>query len=249
MNESFSTRRRLIMHSAHRAVGVSGNRAAIAPYGPLDDFSSRDFDLSEPATGDAETFPSAIASLSVVLVTHRNDANAQASAAMFEQILSRQHSMQCRRVEIEAMRFGVEDISEADCVIMPGPRLHIARRWADMEDAVWASQTDIAQPMSGRRIESLSEVTMEIAARWHPVLDGFSPFAMPPGAFSEATPPANATVLLTCQANNEAHPVAWVCGKHNTGVFGSLLGRAEDFRQPNFVRLVLNAMNWIASAE
>ncbi len=57
--------------------------------------------------------------------------------------------------------------------------------------------------------------------------------------------PEDATVLLTGRTAREVRPVAWARRRCHGMVFCTTLGSAEDFRQPGFVRLMLNALAWI----
>jgi type 1 glutamine amidotransferase len=51
--------------------------------------------------------------------------------------------------------------------------------------------------------------------------------------------------LLVGKSDGNEWPVAWVWGGRRGRVFFTSLGSADDFRKPDFVRLVVNAIEWI----
>jgi type 1 glutamine amidotransferase len=56
-------------------------------------------------------------------------------------------------------------------------------------------------------------------------------------------------VLLNAKTEDDAEPVAWArvrADHHNQRVFYTSLGVPEDFDNPNFRRLIANAIVWTA---
>ena len=60
---------------------------------------------------------------------------------------------------------------------------------------------------------------------------------------------SDVTVLLQGTIPKQDEPVAWVRERGNQRVFYTSLGHPDDFRDPNFVRLLVNALAWAARTE
>lgn len=58
--------------------------------------------------------------------------------------------------------------------------------------------------------------------------------------------PAGATLLLGGRSDLTTQPVAWVRTGRRGRVFSTSLGRPADFGQAGFVRLLCNAIGWVA---
>lgn len=86
-------------------------------------------------------------------------------------------------------------------------------------------------------------------AAGHPVLAGVPAFATPGKLYRNPKLAADATVLLTADNGITKQPVAWA-REHNGGrVFYTSLGVPDDFKDPAFVRLLTNAVQWAAKRE
>jgi type 1 glutamine amidotransferase len=88
-------------------------------------------------------------------------------------------------------------------------------------------------------------VEVESAAQGHPVLDGVQPFESH-GSLYKNTPLApDTTLLLTGRTDVHAEPVAWTRQHWGARVFYTSLGHPDDFaREPDFLRLLANALFW-----
>ena len=89
-----------------------------------------------------------------------------------------------------------------------------------------------------------------LSATGHPVLAGVKPFRTTGGLYKNPDLAKDVTVLLTASTGTDAEPVAWVRERKLDGktqrVFYTSLGTPDDFRDPNFVRLLANAVAWAA---
>jgi type 1 glutamine amidotransferase len=80
----------------------------------------------------------------------------------------------------------------------------------------------------------------------HPVLREVLPFESQ-GSLYRNTPIADdATVLLTGQADDKKEPVAWTRNHQGGRVFYMSLGHQKDFWELDFLRLIENAIMWVA---
>jgi hypothetical protein len=218
----FSQVRRILhVHAAHRTVGVSGVASSFRP-------ASRD---------EASPFAELAGQpLRVSLVCRFDDRGALAALAAFERILFEKRNIWCERVELPTAES--EGLGNADCAVVFGRGLQIVSRWVDVD----------AEAIAGDGFEGVTGIATQVeiapAADWHPVVDGIGPFMV----FNSPAPMAgrhtDATSLLVRRGAGAIFPVAWV--RQSGGrAFGTQLGRAEDFRQPEFVRLLLNAVDWV----
>ena len=222
MAQSSAGRRRLVMHPAHRTVGVGSRGIVRGPYARADGFSP-DRPVAAP--------------LRIALVAHQPDADARAAMALCEQAIAGRSDLQCGRVEMAAFDAGLGKLAGADCVIVFGGELQVLPAWMDLAAA--------ARAASGSRKGRDRPVRIEIepAARRHPVLEGVEPFVSRLDAPERDGLPGDATVLLS-ERNAAAPPVAWLQSRDGRA-FHTRLGSAADFRHPAFLRLLFNAVAWV----
>jgi hypothetical protein len=238
MARSSTIHRKLYIHPAHGTVGVAGNGFGMKPYGWRETWPP---------------YPESAEPKRMVLVFRRLDANAQDRVALFEQALLGRCDARCVRVEFELIRaagFPMATFSEADCVVWFGRGLQIARHWSDFGGlSQFSCQRKWNCPLNCEEIpfsdDSSADVQILASFPGHPVLDGVGSFIARQGLCRSAVIPEGATCLLTGQSAGESFPVAWACYGRRGRVFGTLLGSADDFRRPDFVRLVQNALDWI----
>lgn len=97
--------------------------------------------------------------------------------------------------------------------------------------------------------DKLARLTIPAAARDHPVLAGVEPFTTMGKLYKNPHIAPDDTVLLSAKSDDDAEPVAWARVRsehHNQRVFYTSLGVPEDFDNPNFRRLIANAILWTA---
>ncbi|MDQ3625388.1 MAG: ThuA domain-containing protein, partial [Verrucomicrobiota bacterium] len=95
------------------------------------------------------------------------------------------------------------------------------------------------------KADHVADVTL--VARDHPVLAGLRAFKTSGKLYKNPQPAADITLLLS--ATNEEgkpEPVAWTREQRGGRVFYTSLGVPADFENPNFLRLLTNAIFWTA---
>jgi len=217
----FSQARRILhMHPAHRTVGVSGVASSFRPCRPVERPSA-----DEPAT----------AHIRVSLVSRTTDNRNLAAMAAFERILAGSGNVQCNRVDLASAE--MEGLADADCAVVFGRGLQIIGRWSAFDaDAIEEGGFDEDDGFE-------TEVEIAAAARCHPVVDGVGPFIARNGFSHFPHLHRNVTHLLVRKWAGRVSPVAWA--RQGDGrAFCTLLGHPEDFRRREFVRLLLNALEW-----
>jgi nicotinamidase-related amidase/type 1 glutamine amidotransferase len=80
----------------------------------------------------------------------------------------------------------------------------------------------------------------------HSILAGVKPAAWhSTGSLYYTAPIAkNATLLMTGSIEDRTEPVTWIRAYNNSRVFYTALGHPDDFQQPQFRRLLANAIAW-----
>ena len=83
----------------------------------------------------------------------------------------------------------------------------------------------------------------------HPVLHGVKPFVTLGKLYKNPDIAAGVTRLLVATTAEASEPVAWARTHRGGRVFYTSLGVPEDFKEPNFRRLLVNAVYWTAKRE
>jgi len=226
----FSTiRRNLVMHSAHRTIGISGGLVTLRSHAPV-----------EHGWNDDRT----VGPLRLALVARASDADAQAALAALKRTVENRWNVECIRVDFDAMQDGGQNCRrDVDCFVVFARGLHVVGPGSDFVSEIFV-EADFRGP-----IEGPLEIEIAASARRHPILDGIEPFISPRGFALMGDLPTDATCLLTCRVTGNVYPAAWTrrhCGRE----FHTLLDFAEGFcarEQSNFVRLAWNAIDWVAS--
>lgn len=220
MADFFAPTRKFYMHPAHRAVGVLGARSVLS---------------SSHETESWKTEPE-IKLKHLLLVADATDYLAQASLALFERILLGRGNVRCHRVPYASA--GMEQLAGADCTLIFSRGFHVVRGRTGLDTASLLENT----PMLGYQ----PEMNLDIATvGQHPIFDGVSKFETTcqisePPQFTQ-----HATCVLNGKASEQVFPLAWIrqdCGR----MFSTLLGQPEDFHRRAFVRLALNAVDWVS---
>ncbi|MCD4726171.1 MAG: ThuA domain-containing protein [Pirellulales bacterium] len=217
MNHSSKVRRILSMHPAHQTLGVSGTGPAFHPYCPIDG----------PATG----------TIRVLLASHPSDSGASAALEAFEPIARRQRELECERMDFDAVAGVGNGLPNVDCMVVFARGLHVLGRGADFNaETITEDCPNVSEGPS-------ADMEISVVAPWHPVLDRVGSFVTRAVPRRFGCVPEDATCLLSGKTDGDAYPVAWA-REFQGQTFHTLLGAREDFHRPDFVQLVLNAIEW-----
>jgi hypothetical protein len=245
MAPTTSAHRKLFIHPAHRTVGVSGGYPVLKPYCWQESGASYSiYGMSDEPKN-------------VAIVLCRQDAETRKRLELLEKIFCERQAARCERVEFKVLKAGASryELDESDAIVCIGQGIQIAqhRLDIDVESLVKGSDGRGLSIFTGKQYEaSSSTAEVEILAAFcgHPVLDGVGSFITRldrfPSADILAEIPDDATRLLTGRSAGEHFPVAWTRYGCRGRIFDTLLGTAEDFGRSDFVRLTLNALNWVA---
>jgi len=251
MSDENVSRRKFFMHSAHKSIGVSTGLAALHAC-----------DL----TGFAVEVPNK-PTPRVFLVSGSPRYNSDESLVALEAYLNRNARVQCTRVfaTSEEKLPGLEDLDQCDCMVLLTRRMkidgepldrikrycrrggaivgvrtasHGLQNWLAMDKEVFGGD------YRGHYNNTIAGVSVVEAAKHHPVLAGVRPFVSHGALYKNRNVAKDAKILLTGSFPDRSHPVAWT-RLHNGGrIFYTSLGHPADFRQPDFLRLLTNAIAW-----
>jgi len=83
-------------------------------------------------------------------------------------------------------------------------------------------------------------------ARVHPILKGIPPFDTYGSLYKNPAIAQDTKLLLTGKAVKHSEPVAWTRFYRDGKIFYTSLGHQKDFRVDEFLRLLANAVFWVA---
>ncbi len=121
---------------------------------------------------------------------------------------------------------------------------HGFQNWLEMDKEVFGG--DYKNHYGGNIV---CEVKVADKQKDHPVLKGVMPFKSNGSLYKNPNVAADVTVLLTGSIPDQSEPVAWVREKDGRRVFYTSLGHPDDFKDENFLRLLVNALAWATKTE
>ncbi|MBC8244899.1 MAG: ThuA domain-containing protein [Verrucomicrobia bacterium] len=219
--------------------------------------------------------PAAEAKPHVVLLSGESLYDSSATLPKFAKRLEQRHGYRCTTiVREETHRFpSLDALGQADLVIvfarrmeLPAEQLGQVKRYIDSGKPVIALRTAshafqnwlefdqrvLGGNYHGHHKNSLSgNATIVSAAKGHPILSGVAEEFKMGGSLYKNTPLAKSATPLLAGAvdGHPAEPVAWTHSYKGNRTFYTSLGHADDFANPNFTRLVTNAIDWCLGGE
>jgi type 1 glutamine amidotransferase len=276
MNDSNVSRRKFFMHSAHKTVGVSAGFAALR-CGDLAEFAvaagtaPQEWSAARPLrvclVSGCPLYQSeeSLAALEEYLQKHLKVKCSRAFSKQEDDLpgLENLEKSDCmllfaRRMTIDGEQleriqrycrrgFGVVGVRTAS---------HAFQNWLEMDKEVFGGD------YQGHFGNKLTEVSIVEAAKDHPILNGVQPFGSRSTLYKNPNIAPDATVLMSGTFPGQTYPVAWVrpgtdakrpSPTRSVGrggrVFYTSLGHPADFRDPNFLRLLSNAVSWTCAEQ
>lgn len=90
---------------------------------------------------------------------------------------------------------------------------------------------------------------VKIEDKSHPILKGVTPFKSVASLYKNTGLAKDVHLLLTGTIPEHSEPLAWTRNHKGGRVFYTSLGHQRDFEEPQFIRLVTNAIHWAAGRE
>ncbi|MGO8751076.1 MAG: ThuA domain-containing protein [Thermoguttaceae bacterium] len=249
------SRRTFVVHSAHRTIGVSMGMAALetAPWGVG----------SVRAAESRERKP-----LKLCLVSGSLEYKSDESLAGLQEYLEKNYPIRCTRAfrKTDNDLPGLENLEHSDCMLLFTRRLtpsaeqlgriqrycrrggpivalrtasHAFQNWLALDHEVLGGDY---HDHYGNAMKT--QVRIVEQRKGHAILAGFRPFLSDGSLYRNPRIAADATVLLTGTIPGHTEPIAWTRLNHGGKVFYTSLGHPNDFREPVFSRLLVNALFW-----
>lgn len=249
------SRRKFVVHSAHTTIGVSAGAAA---------FQAADPAVDSARAGAVQT------PLKLCLVSGAPHYESDESLWKFGNYLQQHFNVKCGKAYRTSANnlTGLERLAQSDCMLLfaqrmaiDGEQLDCIKRYCNRGGPVVALRsagcaltnwpaldtTVFGGVCLGQHVsDKTAQVSIARLAARHPVLDRVEPFRAG-GPLSKIPRIArDAKCLLAATMAGCREPVAWT-RTHRTGrIFYSTLGHPADFRSQSFVRLLTNAVFWVA---
>ena len=89
-----------------------------------------------------------------------------------------------------------------------------------------------------------ASVRFEPGSEGHPLLEGVAEFSSSGSLYRNTPIATDASLLMSASTDEHEEPVTWTRTHAGGRVFYTSLGHQEDFEEPNFLRLLANAVLW-----
>ena len=120
---------------------------------------------------------------------------------------------------------------------------HGFQKWLEMDKEIFGGD------YKGHFGAGVADVKLAEKAKEHPILKDVKPFKTNGSLYKNPNVAADVTVLLQGSMGKESEPVAWSREKDGRRVFYTSLGHPDDFKDENFVRLLVNGLSWATKGE
>jgi len=219
----------------------------------------------------AEVGPANGHPLKVCMISGAAEYKAKESCAAFKALLEKQGRVVCTHLSSTDKATslpGLEALKDADVLFvflrrntLPEDQLRIIQDWCKrgrsvvgVRTASHAFQNWLAfdKAVLGGNYNGhyghgpVASVHLVDEARGHPVLAGVRPFQSAYSLYKNTGLAGDVTVLATATAKGQTEPVAWTRVQNGGRVFYTSLGGPTDFQNPDFQRMLTNAVFWAA---
>ncbi len=211
--------------------------------------------------------------LNVCLVSGSFEYKSDASLAAFQKYLEENFPVACTRAFAKSDKeiSGLENLDRCDVAIFFTRRLtidgemlepvkrfvksgkpiigirtasHGFQNWLEMDKEVFGG--DYKNHYGDKMICEMKIVEKQ---KNHPILMGCSAFKSNGSLYKNPNVAADVTVLMTGSIPGQSEPVAWTREKDSRRVFYTSLGHPDDFKDDNFIRLLVNSLAWVTKTD
>jgi type 1 glutamine amidotransferase len=95
----------------------------------------------------------------------------------------------------------------------------------------------------------VTDVQITDKGKGHPILEGVKPFKSVGSLYRNTGLSKDVEILLNGSIPEHTEPIAWTRDFKGGRIFYTSLGHQKDFDDPNFVRMIVNALYWTAKRE
>jgi len=206
--------------------------------------------------------------LRVCLVSGSVEYNSDDTLPILQKHLETKHRMQCSRAfrKTDKDLPGLENLDSCDVMVLFTRRLtidgeqlervkkfalsgkpivgirtasHAFQKWLDLDKLILGGN------YKGHFGEGpLCKVAIVDKQKDHPILKGVKPFESKGSLYKNTGVASDVTILLEGSIPGHTEPIAWTRETKGGRVFYTSLGHPADFAEPDFVRLLTNAIYW-----
>jgi putative heme-binding domain-containing protein len=213
--------------------------------------------------------------LQVCLVSGSFEYKSDESLAAFQKYLEANFAVECTRAFAKSDKdkslAGIENLEKCDVAIfftrrlqIDGESLEAVKRYVKSGRPIVGIRTashgfqnwlEMDKEILGGDYKGhfgagmVCEVKVAEKAKDHPVLKGVSAFKSNGSLYKNPNVAEDVTILLVGSIPKQSEPLAWVREKDGHRVFYTSLGHPDDFKDENFVRLLVNGLAWASKVE
>ncbi len=212
--------------------------------------------------------------LKVALVSGSFEYKSDDSLIAFQKHLEANYAVECVRIFAKAEKdtalVGLENLEKCDVVVFFTRRLQIEgdslelvkkyvksgkpivgirtashgfQKWLEVDKDVFGGD------YKGHFGAGVAEVNLIEKQKDHAILKGVKPFKTNGSLYKNPNVAPDITVVLQGFMGKETEPVAWTREKDKQRVFYTSLGHQDDFKDENFIRLLVNGLAWATKTE
>ena len=210
------------------------------------------------------------APIKVCLVSGSLEYKSKESLDEFQKYLETNYPIRCTRAFIDGTDIshlpGLENLDDADVILLFTKRLklsgdelerikkyclsgkpivgvrtasHAIQTWLDLDHEVLGGN------YKGHYADGpLTQTEIVAAAKNHPVLTGVTPFRSAGSLYKNKGLSDDVEILLTGTTPEATEPIAWTRNYKGARIFYTSLGHPQDFTEPSFRRMLVNALFW-----
>lgn len=234
------------------------------------------FMQSEPKAPAKETpgaKPKATGKLKVLLISGSLEYKSDESLAAFQKYLEANYPVECSRAfrKTDDDIPGLEALDTCDVAVfftrrltIKGDQLERIKKYALSGKPIVAIRTashgfqnwlEMDKEVFGGNYKnhygagSKCEVAIADTGKEHPVLKGVKPYSSTASLYKNPDIAKDAKVLMSGTIPDHTEPLTWVRENKGGRIFYTSLGHPDDFKDDNFVRLIVNAIFWTAKRD
>ena len=209
--------------------------------------------------------------LIVVLISGSAEYKSDESLAAFQKHLEANYPIECKRAfsTSETNIPGLDALESCDVALFftrrllpPKEQLEQIKKYVQVGKPIVAIRTashgfqnwlEMDKEILGGNYQGhykegpMCEVKTTKSGLTHPILEGVKPFTSPGSLYKNPDLTSKVDVLLTGSIPDQSEPVAWVGPNKERRIFYTSLGHPKDFADPNYVRMLTNAIYWTAN--
>ncbi len=193
----------------------------------------------------------------------------------FQKLLESQYGVQCTRAFIVGKDLehlpGLENLDDCDVMLLFTKRLKLSGEELErIKKYCLSGKPIVGVRTASHAIQTWLELDKEVlggnyqghfsndvpvdvkiveAAKNHPILSGVEPFRSVGSLYKNQGLADDTHVLLNGVSTESTEPIAWTRDYQGGRIFYTSLGHPQDFQEPSFRRLLVNALFWAAGRE